>query len=77
MVAALAVAALAVAVIMSVAVIATDGTVTAWCVAFFPVAVVLAGSQRCSCNSGVDGDGDRIEDEFHWTVAARCVVVIV
>ena len=76
MVAALAVAA-AVAVIMSVAVIATDGTVTAWCVAFFPVAVVLAGRQRCSCNSGVDGDGDRVEDEFHWTVAARCVVVIV
>ena len=76
MVAALAVAA-AVAVIMSVSVIATDGTVTAWCVAFFPVAVVLAGRQRCSCNSGVDGDGDRIEDEFHWTVAARCVVVIV
>ena len=76
MVAALAVAA-AVAVIMSVSVIATDGTATAWRVAFFPVAVVLAGRLRCSCNSSVDGDGDRVEDEFHWTVAARCVIVII
>ena len=52
----------AVAVIMAVR-IATDGAFTAWGVAVFPFAVMLAGNQWSSSNRSVDGDGARVENE--------------